>query len=522
MGIANFTLNRIFNQYQEQLKESKIERIISISETTFIFSMFKNNHCYDLLMSLDPSLPIFLLSNKSKNYERNQNNYCTNMLIKYFDHGYITKLEKIDNDRIVIFYIKKWTPTYQLLETKLIFELFPLSPNIIITDSNNLILDAFKRSESMDSKHLIYKGITYTFPHSEDKNIQENSSLENLKGKLNRAEYQYLSTLSNDDFKVTLKNMLKEKDFYLYKNDLSSLIISSESQKVTLDELYNLIINKKINDNKEQKNHDLFKLVEQKRKSLNKKIINLQKDLIKFENYQNYAEYGNLLYSGVSYQKGLSEIVIDDIKIPLDSQLDLSENAQRYFKLYKKSKSGIEQVKIQLEKTKEEITYFDRISNQLQFAQNNEIQEIVLDLIDHHYIKEHKVQKQLKLRPKNKKFTPHFIKLANGTKIGYGLTSYQNEELTFSLSKKEDTYLHVKDYHGPHVIIFSNNPSDEELLIGGEIACYFANITSGEVQYTLKKYVKKVPENRGLALLSQYKSFVIKEIRPSTLELLDR
>ena len=148
------------------------------------------------------------------------------------------------------------------------------------------------------------------------------------------------------------------------------------------------------------------------------------------------------------------------------------------------------------------------------------MQEIILDLCEHHYIKEHKVQKQMKLKPKNKKFNPHFIKLKNGTKIGYGLTSYQNEELTFSLANKEDYYFHIKDYHGPHVIIFSNNPSDEEMLIAGEIACYFASISAGEVQYTQRKYIKKVPSQRGLALLNKYNTLVIKKIRPSTIALL--
>ena len=107
--------------------------------------------------------------------------------------------------------------------------------------------------------------------------------------------------------------------------------------------------------------------------------------------------------------------MIEDINIPLDEKLDLSGNAQRYFKLYKKSKSGIEQVENQKQIAKNELIYFNNISQQLVFAQENEMQEIILDLCEHHYIKEHKVQKQMKLKPKNKKFNPHFIKLKNVT-----------------------------------------------------------------------------------------------------------
>ena len=285
--------------------------------------------------------------------------------------------------------------------------------------------------------------------------------------------------------------------------------------------MFNLVKDQKVYENKENKHQNLFKLVEQKKKSLAKKLINLESDNSRFIQGEKYKDFGNLLFLGSNdYQKGDQEIIINEIKIPLDSRLDLIENAQKYFKLYKKSKSGIEQIKLQKEKTKEELDYFEKISKQLKYAQENDIQEIILDLCENHYIKEHKVQKQLKNRPKNKKFTPHFIKCSNGTKIGYGLSSFQNEELTFSLAHKDDFYFHVKDFHGPHVIIFSASPSKEEILLAAEISCYFADVSSGEVQYTQKKYVKKVPGKRGLAILSQYKTLMVKEIRESTKKLL--
>lgn len=520
MGIANYTLKNIFNEIKDQILFSKIERIINISSTSFIFSLFKEGKCFDMILSLDPTLPIILTSNNSKTYSINQNDYATNMLKKYFDHGTITKLEKLPNDRIIIFNIKKWTPSYQLIESKLIFELFPLSPNIIITDSNNKILDAFKRSESLESKHLVYKGLTYTFPKTDDKYFDKNTPLIELKNKVSRLEYNYLASLDNQTYKDTLSKMLNEHKYYLYKKDLTCFHVDN-SKEITLNELFDLIKDQKVYENKETKHHEIFKLVEQKKKSLEKKLINLDHDQEKFLNGDKYLEYGNLLFIGSpTYHKGDKNVVIEDINIPLDEKLDLSGNAQRYFKLYKKSKSGIEQVENQKQIAKNELIYFNNISQQLVFAQENEMQEIILDLCEHHYIKEHKVQKQMKLKPKNKKFNPHFIKLKNGTKIGYGLTSYQNEELTFSLANKEDYYFHIKDYHGPHVIIFSNNPSDEEMLIAGEIACYFASISAGEVQYTQRKYIKKVPSQRGLALLNKYNTLVIKKIRPSTIALL--
>ena len=141
-------------------------------------------------------------------------------------------------------------------------------------------------------------------------------------------------------------------------------------------------------------------------------------------------------------------------------------------------------------------------------------------MTNNHYIKSPKAQNKAKKRPGNKKYTPHFITLKNGTKIGYGLSSFQNEELTFSLAKKEHIYLHIKDFHGPHVILFKENPTEEELRFAGECALYFAKQTSGEVYYTKKANVKKVPSNRGLVSMSSQKTMVIGSILDSSLKIL--
>lgn len=521
MGISNFTLTKIFNKISNSIINSKIERIITISENSYVFSLFKNGKCFDLLLSLDPSLPLLLTSDKTRTYTTNPSNYCSNVLKKYFDHGIITEINKIEDDRIITFVIKKWTPSYQLIESRLIFELFPLSPNIIVTDLNYQILDAFKRSDSLDSKHPIYKGLKYTFPKALNKFFDENTSLENLQGKINKSEYKYLSTLSEEQYYHCLKNMINNNKLYLFKNDVSSIKINELSQEVTIEDLFMIIKDKKISENKENKFLHVFKLVEQKIKSLNKKIINLSLDQERFINGESYLEKGNLLYTAPDInKKGEKFIIIDDIKIDLDPKLSLNENAQKYFKLYKKSKTGIEQVKIQQEIAQRELLYFQEIENQIKFANNEDMQQIILDLNENNYLKIKKEKNQSKKKQTKNKFTPHFIKLSNGIKIGYGLSSYQNEELTFSYASNNDYYFHIKDFHGPHVILFSSNPSEDELLIAAEISIYFANKSVGEVQYTQKKYIKKIPNQRGKVILKQYSQIIINQIRESTIKLL--
>ena len=84
MGISNFTLERLFIDIKDSIINSKIERIFNISDTSYIFSLYKEGKCIDLLLSLDPSLPLMLINNKSVVYSINQSNNQTNILKKYF------------------------------------------------------------------------------------------------------------------------------------------------------------------------------------------------------------------------------------------------------------------------------------------------------------------------------------------------------------------------------------------------------------------------------------------------------
>jgi len=518
MGVSNFTLSKIFNIIKDQLLETKIEKIINISNNDYILSIYKNGKSNNLFLSLDPSLPLILLSS-SMPIERISNvSYSCNILKKYFEHGVILDAEKVENDRILVFSIKKWTTSYQLLETKLIFELFPLSPNIVITDKDYVIIDALKFSNSIESKHLIYKGLKYQFPILSNKQFDEHTPLEALQGKINKAELKYLSSLTQEEYITAIKEAINNNKLYLHNYDLSSFKIHPEAIEVSMADLYKELLKARLALSKHLKYQNLFKIVESKIKANERKLQNLEKDKEKFINYNHYQEYGNLLFLDQGeYKKGDTSINILGIDIPLDSRLNLKENAQRYFKLYKKSKSGLIQNDIQKEIAKQELDYFKQIEIQLKYATYDDIQEIIQDLSEHHYIKNNSQNTKHNKKPSNKKPKPHYIKSPKGIKIGYGLSSFQNEELSFNIAQKNNIFLHIKDYHGPHVIIFDDNPDDETLLFAGEIALYFADKTAGEVNYCPRYCIKKVPGKRGLVTMNQYSTMVINQIRSETL-----
>ena len=522
MAISNFTLNKIYLHYKNKLEGVKISKIVKISDYDFSFILFSKKQ-ESLIISLEPLHPYFLLSS-SYFKTLSETNIFVTTLKKYCENGSIKSITKVDNDRIIILEIKKITPTYQTITHKLILELIPHRTNAIIVDENNIIISALKMSSSLDDSKLIHKGVHYIFDQTSDKTITMNDSLESLKGKIGLTLYKdivYRIEKENDTLENILKEILTSDKYYVYKNDILSIKLHSlPCEEITLEEI-SKIYEQKENEKYKKDHYDLvFHLVKHKLKGLRNKLINLDKDLQKSFARKDYVDYGNLLFMNQDlYQVGSKEIEIDGLVIPLDEKLNLVDNAKKYFKLYQKSKKAIIELEKQKEITASKIDFFEKIENQLAFATISDMEDIINELKANGYIKENK-----KKKPNKKKevvYTPHFIEHDN-FKIGFGLSSYQNDFLTFTLAHKDDYFFHAKDIHGPHVIIFSSNPSEEAILFASELSLYLAKKETGEVFLADKKDVKKIPGELGKVSFNKHQVITINKIRETTINKIKR
>lgn len=133
--------------------------------------------------------------------------------------------------------------------------------------------------------------------------------------------------------------------------------------------------------------------------------------------------------------------------IPLNPQLTPAENAQHYFKLYRKKLATFKQTKKQLAETKEELSYLYSLLTSLNNAnQLNEIKEIEEEIRGAGYLKKGTIKrKETPSRP---------LKLSiNGWLIYVGKNNRQNDLLTMKMAKKEDLWLHPQNIPGSHVLI---------------------------------------------------------------------
>ena len=258
---------------------------------------------------------------------------------------------------------------------------------------------------------------------------------------------------------------------------------------------------------KKEKFTPLYRYIKSRVKSLNKKSSVLSLEIESAKEHLNDADHGNYLLA-YQYDKELLDEYLKDNNIVLDESKTVVENANAMFKKYKKSKRTIEMASLEIEKAKQEEDYLSYLLSSSQFMNDEELFALSQELLPKKHLK--------------KKVSPircSFI-IYDNVKISFGKNASSNNELTFKIAKKDDYYLHIKDYHGAHVIIHNANPSNAVKLVAAELCLILSNKTAGNIMITEMKNVKK-GHALGEANLLNYSTITLNNVRSETVELLN-
>jgi predicted ribosome quality control (RQC) complex YloA/Tae2 family protein len=254
-------------------------------------------------------------------------------------------------------------------------------------------------------------------------------------------------------------------------------------------------------DTVKQRVSDLLKFLQNERNKNAKKLEKLQETLNEGQDADKLRILGDLLTASLhQIQKGAASIEVINyydeeqrmVTITLDPLLTPSENAQRYFKKYTKSKNSLIAVKGQMEQTHEEILYLDSLLQQLGTASLSDIAEIREELIEQGYIRDR--SKKTRKKKQNQRPLLSCFTSSEGVPIYVGKNNTQNEYLTNRLAQSADTWLHTKDIPGSHVVIRSLQFGDATLNEAAQLAAYFSQAKASSqvpVDYTMVKHVRK-------------------------------
>ncbi len=206
----------------------------------------------------------------------------------------------------------------------LFIKLWPSSPNIIATNQNFKILDAYYRRPKAKET----TGETFL----KAKEIHESNTMPDKKIMSLKEEYDNTSHKSYSEF---LENYYESLSNQIKKNNIKELLIEKYKKELII---------------------------------LEKRIESLKQQIKLIENIENEKEKGELILLNINkIQKGIKEITLlnykeEKIKISLNQSLSPKENALQYFKAYKKGKNSFETIQNQL---KDNLDKFNLIKSKI-------------------------------------------------------------------------------------------------------------------------------------------------------------
>lgn len=250
-----------------------------------------------------------------------------------------------------------------------------------------------------------------------------------------------------------------------------------------------------------QKAQDLFRLLVNTSERISRRTANQQLELKECADRDKLKKYGDLIMSNLyRLQKGDASADVEDfyeegsptVHIPLERRLTPTQNAQRYYKEYRKAVTAEKKLRELIKQGEEELAYIDSVFDALtRAAGETDIAELREELSEQGYVKRSKSkQKLMKNRPPLK-----FIS-SDGYEIRVGRNNKQNDRLTCKDSEKLDIWLHTKDITGSHTVIscHGEQPPERTITEAAVIAAYHSKGRSSSqvpVDYTLIKNVKK-------------------------------
>ena len=572
MGLDGIFLHCIKNEVEKAALGARIDKIHQPNKEEFIFSLRPRSETFRLLISARANSPRIHFTKHSLENPSSPPMLCM-LFRKKLSGAKLISIRQIGFERALYLDFDAISELGEKETITLAVEIMGKYSNIILIGQDGIIIDALKRvTFDMSSKRQIMPGLKYNEPPAQDKLCLLDNSIEEIvekilassKNKLSDAlisciqglsstvckeiEYRvcsdeniilsYLSNIQKEKLKSVLTDiarLIKNDNAkpYLILNELkepidfsflkisqyenSDSLILYESFSSLLDDFY---YEKDKIERIKVKSQNLTKTLQNIKSRLMRKIKLQQNELINCQDKDQFKICGDLLTANLyKVKKGSSRISLEnfyspnlnELEIKLDPKLNGIENAQKYYKKYKKAKTAEIVLNQQIKKACEELNYIDTVLYEISVSETEaDLNDIRQELLSEGYIKEKKLIKKTIKTSQPLKFVS-----SDGFTILVGRNNLQNDRLTLKQANKNDIWLHVKDMPGSHTILVLENksPSDSALTQAANLAAFYSKASESSnvpVDYTLVKYVKKPSGAKpGMVTYSNYKTLFV-------------
>lgn len=554
MAFDGAFLSRIKNEIAESALGAKIDKITQPSREEIILHLRRIGGNSRLLLSAGAGSPRIHFTTASPDNPKAPPMFCM-LLRKHLSGARLVNLRQIGLDRILMLDFDTTTELGDASRMTIVIEVMGRHSNIIVTDSDDRIVDSIKRVDlETSSVRQVLPGMRYELPPPQDKlNITEASAsevLERLRAgrdtELSKALMESLQGLSpiicrelafyttrgidvvisdlTDDHRERLLYILntlmstlvegkctptliaepdgRPRDFAfipIEQYGASMLTRTYKSCGQMLDAFYS---DRDRMERIKQRSGDLLKLLANTSDRIRRKLQLQREELKDCANREQLRIKGDLISANLYVLKkgdktakliNFYEPEGTESEIDLDPRLTPPQNAQRYYALYRKAASAEKMLASLIEQGERELLYIDSVFDALTRASGiNELDAIRDELIQGKYIR--RISKGKQMKPE--KLPPLRYRSSDGFMILAGRNNLQNDRLTLKDSNANDIWLHTQKIHGAHIVIVSQGTQvpDSTLEEACIIAAYQSQARESSkvpVDFTLVRHVKK-------------------------------
>lgn len=447
--------------------------------------------------------------------------------------------------------------------------------NIILSDQEGKIIDALKRVDAeMSSQRLVLPGLSYQLPPPQDKlcplsttSQQVVRALQDLprdmelsKGFLGVLQgvspivCRELAHLVGRGRELTVKTMDEEQYFragFFYQQmkdtveavsgkpymvvDLqkkprdfsfleihqygtSAVVKECSTFSELLDEFY------RERDKQERmrvRESDLLKLLSTHSERLSRKIGLQRGELERCADRDALRIAGDLISANMyAIPKGAQSVDLPNfyeegsplLHIKLDPALTANQNAQKYYKEYRKAKTAEEKLTEQIDLAGKELEYLETVLDALARAETErDLAEIRAELQEQGYLR----------RPRSKKEKPAAVSApmkfttSDGFTVLVGRNNRQNDRLTLKTANNNDIWFHTKNIPGSHTVLVTEGrePTPKAMEEAAQLAALHSRAKDSSqvpVDYTQIRNVSKPQGAKpGMVIYVHYKTIYV-------------
>lgn len=508
----------------------RIERVQQPDRDALLLTVRQNGRNHRLLLSAHAENGRVQLTGQSPPNPPEPPMFCM-LLRRRLIGGKIIGIEQRGLDRVLTLVVEAYDELGDLTALRLVIELMGKHSNIILVQADNTVADCIRHvGPQMSSVRTLLPGVEFHEAPAQDKQnplfaqatdfdaaLSAPNPVKALADRyqgLSRATLQAL--LSNDTdgaalqlrmrafsegvFSPTLvENMFGEPVavYPFVPIDTGMTSIRCESMSAAYDQFY-------------QKRDMLVRIARQSaqlRRTLEcalgraeHKLAAYRETIENEEKCERLRLYGELITANLhAIRRGQTVLHAENYyldppercAIPLDPLLGGSENAQCYFKQYRKGRKARAYAEAQLAQVEAEAAYLEgQLDNLGKCDELADLEEIREELAREGYVK----PERRGVNRRHAESHPMRFLSPDGIWLFVGKNNRQNDALTMRAGG-DQYWLHVKNIPGSHVIVdLAGEPPPDTLYAAAQLAAYYSKArlsASVPVDYTPRRFVKK-------------------------------